>query len=102
MVLRSILTSPVEGTTLEPGKDCHYIHCRFALEDREVTGINVMYYSWLINMLEYIDKNYEMLIDDIEKGTILDSVSMPEDCRESLMKKIKPMPERWLPNREHW
>ena len=93
-VLRSILTSPVEGTVLEPGKDTHYIHCRFALEDREVTGINVMYYSWLINMLEYIDKNYELLIDDIEKGTISGSISMPEDCRESLLAKIKPMPER--------
>ena len=45
-------------------------------------------------MFEYIDKNYELLIDDIEKGTISESISLPEDCRESLQKKIKPMPER--------
>ena len=98
--LRAILTSPVEGTTLEPGKDTHYIHCRFALEDREVTGINVMYYSWLLNMLEYIDKEYETLIDDIEKGTISNSISMPDDCRESLLKKIRPLPERAAELRE--
>ena len=100
LALRAILTSPVEATVLEPGKDTHYIHCRFALEDRDVTGINVMYYSWLLNMLEYIDKEYEMLIDDIEKGTISDSVSLPADCRESLLKKIKPMPERAAELRE--
>ena len=98
--LRAILTSPVEATTLEPGKDTHYIHCRFALEDRDVTGINVMYFSWLLNMLEYIDKTYEVLIDDIEKGTISDSIALPEDCRESLLKKIKPMPERAAELRE--
>ncbi len=100
LTLRAILTSPVEATTLEPGKDTHYIHCRFALEDREVTGINVMYFSWLLNMLEYIDKTYEVLIDDIEKGTISDSISLPEDCRESLLKKIRPMPERAAELRE--
>ena len=100
LVLRSILTSPVEATTLEPGKDTRYIHCRFALEDREVTGINVMYFAWLLNMLEYIDNEYEMLIDDIEKGTISESVSLPDDCRESLLKKIKPMPERAAELRE--
>ncbi len=100
LALRTVLTSPVEATVLEPGKDTHYIHCRFALEDRDVTGINVMYYSWLLNMLEYIDKEYEMLIDDIEKGTISEKVSMPADCRESLLKKIKPMPERAAELRE--
>lgn len=100
MVIGAVLTSPVEGTVLEPGKDIHYIHCRFALEDREVTGINVMYFSWLLNMLEYIDKNYEMMIDDIEKGTISESISLPADCRESLLKKIKPMPERAAELRE--
>lgn len=99
-VLRTILTSPVEATTLEPGKDVRYIHCRFALEDREVTGINVMYFAWLLNMLEYIDNEYEMLIDDIEKGTINESISLPDDCRESLLKKIKPMPERAAELRE--
>ena len=100
VALRTVLTSPVEATVLEPGKDTHYIHCRFALEDRDVTGINVMYYSWLLNMLEYIDKEYEMLIDDIEKGTISEQVSMPADCRESLLKKIRPMPERAAELRE--
>ena len=100
LVLRTILTSPVEATVLEPGKDTHYIHCRFALEDREVTGINVMYYSWLLNMLEYIDKNYELIINDIETGTISSEIALPAEIRESLLKKIKPMPERAAELRE--
>ena len=67
---------------------------RDVLEDRDITGINVMYFPLLITMLEYIDKNYELLIDDIEKGTINEEIKMPDECRETLLKKIKPMPER--------
>ena len=94
LVMRTSFTSPVEaGSTLD-GRDTRYIHCRFAMEDRDVTGINVMYFPLLLTMLEYIDKNYALIIDDIEKGTINEDIKMPAEIRESLMKKIKPMPDR--------
>lgn len=99
-VMRTTFTSPVEaGSTLD-GRDTRYIHCRFAMEDRDVTGINVMYFPLLLTMLEYIDKNYELLIDDIEKGTINEEIKMSDEIRQSLLKKIKPMPERAAELRE--
>ena len=35
-----------------------------------------------------------MLVDDIEAGIINSDIQMPQEVRESLMKKITPMPER--------
>ena len=99
-VTRISFTSPVEATAAAVGKDTRYIHCRFALEDRDITGINVMYFPMLLTMFEYIDKHYALLINDIEKGTIDESIQLPDDCRESLSKKIKPMPERAAELRE--
>ena len=93
-VLRTSFTSPVEASAAAVGKDTRYIHCRFALEERDITGINVMYFPMLLTMFEYIDKHYRLLINDIEKGTIDDSVQLPEECRQSLLKKIRPMPFR--------
>jgi putative hydrolase of the HAD superfamily len=40
----------------------------------------------------YIMNNHEMLVRDIENGTIDAGVDLPKDVRESLMKKIKPDP----------
>ena len=94
ITMRTTFTSPVEAGTTIDGRDTRYIHCPFTLEDRDITGINVMYFPLLITMLEYIDKNYELLIDDIEKGTINEEIKMQDECRETLLKKIKPMPER--------
>ena len=48
----------------------------------------------------YIADNYKMLIDDIESGTISADVDLPDETRESLLKKIKPLPERGQELRE--
>ncbi len=54
----------------------------------------------LAYLLQYTLDNHEMLIDDIEKGTIDESVKMPEEVREAVLKQIEPMPERAAKLRE--
>ncbi len=99
-MLRTMYTSPVEAVTAQHGTDSKYIHARFALEDREVRGIVTAFYSVLVLFLRYIADHCELLIDDIEKGTINPEIEMPDEVRESLLKKIKPMPERAAELRE--
>ena len=93
-MIRTLYTSPVEGLNPEHGVDTKYIHTRFALMDREVRGMVTGFYSVIVLFLRYIEDNYELLINDIEKGTISDEIDMPDSVRESLLKKIEPMPER--------
>ena len=99
-MLTTLYTSPVEAVVPEPGTDTTYIHTRFALMDREITGIIASFNSMLLLGLKYVDANSQMLIDDIENGTICKEVRMPEKTRESLLRKIRPMPERAAELRE--
>lgn len=63
------------------GTDTKYIHMCFALMDKEIRGIISGFYSVIVLFLKYIANNYELLIDDIEKGTISDEVDMPDEVR---------------------
>ena len=99
-MLRTLYTSPVEATIPVLGTDTKYIHARFALADSSVTGIVSGFYIMAVQYLHYIAENYEMLIHDIETGTIDERVDLPVDVKASLLKKIQPMPERAAQLRE--
>ncbi|MCQ2462964.1 MAG: GH3 auxin-responsive promoter family protein [Clostridia bacterium] len=74
--------------------DMHYLKLRFALPDRDVSYLGTMIITVLETMFEYLENNWEMMCDDIEKGTINESIACPPDVRASLLKKIKPDPVR--------
>ncbi len=99
-MIRTMYTSPLEGLNPEEGVDSKYIHTRFALMDSDVRGMITGFYSVIVLFLRYIEDNYELLIHDIETGTISDDIDMPDSVRASLMEKIEPMPERAAELRE--
>ncbi len=74
--------------------DSHYAKLRFALPDRNVSYISTIFITTLESMFFYLENNWEMLCDDIEYGTINESIKLPDDIRSKLLKKLKPMPER--------
>ena len=41
-----------------------------------------------------MEQHWELLVNDIEQGTIDLGIKMSEEVRSSLLKKIQPMPER--------
>ena len=45
-------------------------------------------------MFFYLENNWEILCDDIEKGTINSGINMPDKTRSMLLKKLKPNPKR--------
>lgn len=95
-----IYTSPIEAKQPKPGVVTRYIHARFALIEPNVTYVVGTFSSIVLEMFMYIMKNHEMLVKDIEKGTIDDSTDLPDDVRESLLSKIKPNPKRAAELRE--
>ncbi len=99
-MMRAIYTSPVEAMIPEEGTDTKYLHMRFALMEKDVTGIVTGFYNMLAHLFQYLAENHEMLIDDIEHGTIDPGVKIPKSVRESILKRIKPMPERAAELRE--
>lgn len=92
--LQLMFTSPDEATFPGPDTNTRYLHARFGLMDKNATSVGASFFSFYLELLRYIEKNWEMLVDDIETGTIDPSIKMSADVRESLEKKLTPMPER--------
>ena len=95
-----IYTSPIEAKQPEKGVITRYIHARFALSERNVTYVVATFSSIILEFFTYIEHNWEMLADDIEKGTIDERVELPDSVRRSLLEKIKPDPKRAAELRE--
>jgi hypothetical protein len=95
-----IYTSPIEAKQPEAGVITRYIHARFALCERNATYVVATFSSLIFEFFTYIEHNHEMLVKDIENGTIDNSVDLPEGVRKSLMEKIKPDPKRAAELRE--
>ncbi len=92
--ISEFITSPIEALIPEVGTDIRYIHARFALINPDISFTITSFVSLFLEILRYIKGNWELLVKDIENGTINESVKMSDEVRESLLGKIKPMPER--------
>ena len=89
-------TSPKEVLFPDPeaDMDMHYLKLRFSLINKKTSYLGTIFITTLESMFFYMEENWEMLCDDIEKGIINDSIKMPEDVRRKLSKRLKPMPKR--------
>lgn len=89
-------TSPKE--VLFPAAGCdmdmHYLKLRFALPSKKVSYLGTIFITTLESMFFYLEENWEMLCDDIEKGIINDKIKMPDELRNKYNKKLKPNPKR--------
>lgn len=95
-IVKFYTTSPKEIMFPDPNvdMDMHYAKLRFALPESDISYLGTIFITTLESMFFYLEENWEMLCDDIEKGTISESVRMPADIREKLLKKVKPNPKR--------
>jgi len=89
-----ILTIPTRNLFDMHDGDYIYNIYRFALADEDVTFIFSVFFSVNVSQLAYLREHWQVIVDDIEKGIISESIEMKTELRETLQKKIKPMPER--------
>lgn len=74
--------------------DMKYLKMRFSIDKKNVVFINAIYGIVVYEQMRYLEDNWEMLCDDIEKGIINKSVQVPDITRNDLKKYLKPNPER--------
>lgn len=89
-----ILTVPTGKLFDVHDGDYIYNIYRFGLEDENVSFIFSVFFSINVSQMAYLRENWQVIIDDIEKGVISESVSMKPELRKELTAHIKPMPER--------
>jgi len=87
-------TSPYESFFPEEDTNSRYLHIRFALMDKNIVTIQSAFFNFILEIFRYIESDWEILVDDIEKGTINPKISLSQNVREKIEKKMKPMPDR--------
>ena len=74
--------------------DTSYLQLRFALENRKVSYLGSIVVTLLTTMFDYLEENWEMLCDDIEKGIINPNIKITPELYDEYSKKFKPNPKR--------
>ena len=91
---QGVLTSPSELLFPSETIDPRYARLLFALLDPDVSQI-VAPFTWtVLDTMQFLEKKYDQLLNDIEKGTVSDKSDLPENIRLELEKKMKACPER--------
>lgn len=95
-IITLFTTSPREVLFPDPDSkmDMNYLKLRFALPNRKISYLGTIFITTLESMFFYMEENWEMLCDDIEKGIINESIEMPDELRAKFNKKLKPNPKR--------
>lgn len=86
--------NPAESVFAGKGTDVRYLSARYSLCDKELNNITCTFTGFLMDFCRYVEKHWEIIVNDIEKGTIDESVELPEELRASLTEGLEPMPER--------
>jgi len=89
-----ILTVPTGELFDVHDGDYIYNIYRFGLMDENVSFIFSVFFSINVSQMAYLQKNWKILVDDIESGKINESINIKPELRTKLLKHIKPMPER--------
>ena len=71
-----------------------YLKARYILADRDTSFMFSVFMTNLVDMMVYIQQNWEMLVEDIRTGGFNADVEIDPETRAELMKVTKPMPER--------
>lgn len=95
-ILKYFTTTPIDILYPEDQENTNtsYFQARTALECRDVTYLGSIVITLLTTMLEYIENNWELICNDIEKGTIDPSIQCPPALRAKYEKQFKPNPTR--------
>lgn len=88
------LTCPYEIMYPQERADFTYVRFLFALAEENVTHIMATSAQMVYEHLEYLEKNYESLINDLEKGEITGGAEIPPQVKKTLKKQLKAQPER--------
>ena len=92
-LFKFFLTSPDPVHFPIGGMNMNYMKARFALEKDNICFMLSAFMTNLVDIMNFIKENWQILVDDIEKGTINDDMCEPES-KKVMMKYVKPRPKR--------
>ena len=89
-----ILNIPYNRLFSEQDIDTKYSNCRFALADRNTLYTFSVFFREVASHLDYLEKNWRTIVDDIENGVVSDLARATPEAKERINAALKPDPER--------
>ena len=89
-----ILSNPYKRLFTQHEAEFRYVNTRFALQDRNTMYTFSVFLKMFTDLMLYLEKHWETIVDDIEKGTVSDLAKATPEVMEMLKAKIKPDPVR--------
>lgn len=92
--IRDMLNLSPDEALYSGNVDSWYINARDMLTCPDISDIITPYVSIQLEFMRYIEENWELLVRDIEHGTVDTSINLPEDVRLRLSNKYQPDSKR--------
>lgn len=96
---------PKEVLFPEELEDLTYVKVRFALAEPEISAIHGVFIHRVVGLVGYIEEHWELLLKDMEEGTVDESIPLSSAWREKIKRWLPPNKERagelWKIPREH-
>lgn len=75
-------------------EDLLYVKVRFALAERNLCAIHGVFINRVSSVIDYIQRNWELLLRDIRQGSVDRSIALNGRWREYVRRKLPPNPLR--------
>lgn len=92
-IIRNLYAIPYDVFRIKDYESRYYCILRIAM-GQNITTIATLNPSTIILLCRKIEKYKDILIDDIEKGTLYRGINVSAEIRRSVEKLLKPMPKR--------
>ncbi|MBO4831783.1 MAG: GH3 auxin-responsive promoter family protein [Oscillospiraceae bacterium] len=93
-VMPYFLTSPIPVIFPTGGMNMQYMRVRFALEDRDMSYMVSSFMTNISDMMNFMKNNWEMIVDDIENGTVNPDMVKGDEYLKPILPYLKKRPER--------
>lgn len=80
--------------------DLTYAKARFALAEPDVTAIHSVFIHHVTGFMQYIENNWDLLLNDMERGRMDERIPLGGEWRSRLERWLPPNPERAAQLRE--
>ena len=93
-IIKKRYTAPASVMSIEDYAARNYTLMRLAIQHWDVTLWSTANPSTILELQRSVDENLDLMIEDIEKGTLTDKFVIDEAIRAELKSYMRPRPER--------
>ncbi len=89
-----IYATPAEAIFQQGANDVRYIHARAMLETTDISCLLCGFMTGIMDVFLYMEHNMDMLLHDIETGTINPDAKLSAETIDSMKRRLRPKAKR--------